>query len=136
MNTPELYDRAGILCKGLGCHFDQHRDIVLIMAGTNDVGVFEPPQRIMDHLQQLHGECHRRGIKTVALAPTTREDPTYRAGRDSVTSLLHQWSHMNSYVIAFADVEDLVPRSWGALWDADGLHLASDGSRALGHCIA
>ena len=48
-------------------HSKDKVDLVLLMAGTNDLGTTAPPEEIAAAIRGLHGICHQAGVRTVAL---------------------------------------------------------------------
>lgn len=139
LDSPVCMDLGGRQGKGLARMLDDEGrpDLVIIMAGTNDLGSGVPPDALLANLRRLHGACHARGVPTVALAPPYPPQwPGPRAARGAATKRLSAWSLANSDVLACVDPEDLVPRSTG-LWEQhDGLHLTAAGSGALGKQLA
>lgn len=122
-------------------------DLVIIMTGTNDIGMNTSCRTILQRVSQLHAICHGRGIPTVAIAPTQGPGQKWRAGRQQLADLLAEWAGSTTGVLGFLDVEDLVPRPCGkdgtssnpraALhWETDDLHLSASGSIALGRRLA
>lgn len=135
-----IEDVGGKLGKGLRRCLDEvvHRpDIVLIMAGTNDIGRHAEPRRVLEDLVKLHSICHSRQIPTVAVAPPQAprapKGSAFENSRSRLHTLLAQWAKVAPGVAAFIDPAELVPAvSGGACWDPDGLHFSPTGSRLLG----
>mmetsp|Transcript_36228 Transcript_36228/g.96252 ORF Transcript_36228/g.96252 Transcript_36228/m.96252 type:complete len:600 (-) Transcript_36228:184-1983(-) len=137
MFDPAIQDVTGAIGKGLGCLLQEKPDMVVIMAGTNDLGRFISPQVTCGELALLHGECHRQGTPTVAIAPSTTSSGPSVAGRTQLASLLTTWTQSASSVKIFRDLADLVPHpSPGPLWEPDDIHLSPAGSRQLGIGLA
>lgn len=141
LRSPMITDVCGRCGKGLAVHLtEQHPDLVVIMAGTNDIGRGVEPGRIVDDIATLHTVCHRRSIKTVAMAPPTMATGPFRAGQHAVVRLLERWAREEPLCMAFIDPEVLVPHAVGQSeerhWDHDGIHLRPQGSRALGLRLA
>jgi len=118
---------------GTGLHHilreDGPHDLVLLMAGTNDIGRGYATQQILGHLGGLHAACHRHAVPTVALAPPSPvEEPT----RNMRRAMAH-WVQTKPEIFAFIDPEELVPRTARELWDRDSLHLSPVGSQMLGN---
>ena len=71
--------------QGLGSILEERGpfDLVLIMVGTNDLAMGVAPGMVLHSIQALHAECHRRGVRTVALGVPqsffTLEDPSFGA---------------------------------------------------------
>lgn len=133
-------DVGGRLGKGLRRCLDEavHRpDLVLIMAGTNDLGRHADPSRVLEDLVKLHGICHSRGVPTVAIAPPQAprapKGSAFEVSRSRLQSILSHWVHGAAGAAAFVDPAELVPAvAGGACWDPDGLHLSPAGQRLLG----
>jgi len=112
-------------------------DLALIMAGTNDLGKFVPPDAIVEHVSRLHAACHERGVSTVALAPPTMLRGPTRAAREHLAHLLANWAHATPGVVAYFDPEELLPRTQSnGFWEPDELHLSAAGSIELGRLLA
>lgn len=131
-NARDICGRVG---RGLQRVLDEDAspDLVVIMAGTNDLGHGTPPEEIVSHVARLHAACHARDIPTVALtAPCPAKD-----FRDGLAAELTRWARTVPNVLACLDTEELVPRGEGSpLWDKDTLHLTPEGSRTLGQRLA
>lgn len=138
-------------------------DLVLIMAGTNDLGErhTEVPE-IFRRIRKLHETCHKMGVQTVALSVPpcggVLESRTHRKRWKALNSTLLDWtndcaalpdwtrsgdgSHSAKGVALFVDVERYVPfteddlHDGGELWESDTLHFSRAGSRRLGECLA
>ncbi|CAE8634549.1 unnamed protein product, partial [Polarella glacialis] len=120
-------------------------DLVLIMAGTNDLGDDDlRGAPIAITVQALHTACHCEGVPTVVLSVPANENvqksQTYRKRWERVNALLRKWSESNGRddgVCFFVETALLVPFSEDSdLWDEDGLHLTAAGSRHLGTSLA
>eukprot|EP00971_Amphidinium_carterae_P169184 3352074-Amphidinium_carterae.1 len=71
-NNSHIMDIAGLPHKGLSLYLQHDMpDIVLIMAGTNDLGQGQAPEEILRNVIHLHQQCHAVGVATVAIAPPT-----------------------------------------------------------------
>ena len=76
--------------QGLGSILEERGpfDLVLIMAGTNDLAMGVAPGMVVHSIQALHAECQMRGVRTVALGVPqsffTLEDPRFGALSDEV----------------------------------------------------
>jgi hypothetical protein len=111
--------------------------LVVLMAGTNDLAVYKPDAKVVfERLQRLHEVCHSRGVPTVALAPPGPLPSAHRAARVQLGATLAEFAQNAAGVVAFADCEELVPRSprngGRKLWDPDDIHMNAEGSRLLG----
>jgi len=128
-------DTAGRVGKGLAYILDSQArpDVVLIMAGTNDMAMGKDVGKALRSVRSLHQLCHARGVATVALAP-----PFHDARKKQLfAKLLSSWCRFQADVLRFIDPEELVPRTAGSLfWDADALHLTKAGYQSLGQSVA
>merc|ERR1719454_602015 len=122
-------------------------DLVIIMSGTNDIGMRTNTTTIVQHVAQLHALCHERGVPPVVLAPTQGSGPACRLPRQQLADLLFKWASNATGVLDCVDVEDLVPRPVGkdgassnpsaaVHWEPDDLHFSAAGSMALGQRLA
>eukprot|EP00929_Paragymnodinium_shiwhaense_P084002 TRINITY_DN4489_c0_g3_i1.p2 TRINITY_DN4489_c0_g3~~TRINITY_DN4489_c0_g3_i1.p2 ORF type:complete len:380 (+),score=62.92 TRINITY_DN4489_c0_g3_i1:98-1237(+) len=116
-------------------------DLVIIMAGTNDLGRNDAPHEILRSVKQLHKECHQRNIPTVAVAPPPApvRTPMQEAIRVQLATLISQWaaSETEGHVV-YQDPAAFVPATpnFGWIWEADRLHFTPAGSRSLGDKMA
>lgn len=135
--------------RGLAKMLDQDGpvDLVIIMTGTNDLGFQMGLSTIMQHIAQLHGICHQRGVPTVSIAATQASARPSRQLRQQLADLLAKWAPSVSGVVDCLDVEELLPRPVGkdgtssnpaaaVHWEPDDLHLSAAGSIALGRRLA
>lgn len=135
-----LTDIVGNKGKGLvrALQEDGPFDLVLIMAGTNDMGHGAKPETILQDLQRLHGLCHERGVPTVALAPPPA--PVAGAAREQMrqrfVAELRALSRRMDGIVACVDPADIVPANAPGLWERDGLHFTPAGSRQVGAGLA
>lgn len=138
-------DIGGMVGKGLRRILEEEPtpDLVLLMAGTNDIGREAHPQTILDDICRLHAMCHACGVRTVALAPPpaprAAAGSSWETRRRQLSGLLAKWARGGraAGVAALVDPGELVPSAMGSsLWDLDGLHLSPSGSRLLGQRLA
>lgn len=126
---------------------DAPANLVIIMTGTNDLGKSMSQSTIVQHIEQLHGICHSRGIPTVAIAATQSSGRMSRNLRQGLADAVAKWASSATNVIGCLDVEDIVPRAVGKdgssnntaaglNWEPDDLHLSAVGSMALGRKMA
>jgi lysophospholipase L1-like esterase len=112
-------------------------DLVIIMAGTNDIGCHRSYDATQVHVARLHAACHDCGIPTVnlvPLAPVTQ--PKLRRARERLADLMGDWANATPDVLLNLDVEQLVPRSVTRDYEPDGIHFSASGSKALGRLLA
>lgn len=151
LTAQELYTKANkrtlrdvVGCQGMGlCEILNDKepvDMVLIMAGTNDLGQSQTAATIFEYVRGLHGICHANNIPTVALAPpSVRKMPsTRKQQRQELASLISKWASSTPGVVWTADVDGILPQNETnfTLWDTDGLHFSVRGSQLLGAVIA
>jgi len=105
------------------------QDLVIIMAGTNDLGARRAVRDTFRDVCQLHAVCHEHGIPTIAVAPAT----PCAAAQKQLAGLLEKWVETQTHVYGYLNAEVLVPRSNGVFWDPDRLHFSPQGSKQLGH---
>jgi len=120
-------------------------DLVLVVAGTNDIYVNVAPERVVAAIQDLHRACHLAGSRTVVLSlppsSCTADGNAEEKSRHEVNDLLQQWATSQAAtqqgVALYVDLNILMPFSTeNGLWDADGLHFSKAGSRSLGMKLA
>merc|ERR1719277_1088774 len=138
--STSLVDIVGNRGKGLirALEEDGPFDLVLIMAGTNDMGHGAKSGAVLQDLQRLHRLCHERGVPTVALAPSPA--PVAGAAREQMRQRfiaeLQALGQRMEGIVACVDPADIVPASAPGLWERDGLHFNPAGSRQLGAGLA
>lgn len=118
-------------------------DVASIMMGTNDLPGSRRAEEIASDIQLLHAACHAAGLPTVVLAaPTIRsgsasaEDVLLDEKRCRVNGLLGRWAAVTPRA-TFLDTCCFVrPGVDPSHFEPDGVHFASEGSRALGLGVA
>ena len=138
-----VYNGCGRVGQGLGHIFKEQGpfDLVIIMAGTNDLGGSTHPEAFTQDVLALHVTCHRAGVRTVILSVhpnsgTNREVPRchlYASRWESLNLRLDQKCCSDDGNAAFVDTSKIVP--FGDLFEPDGLHFNEKGSRRLGMSI-
>lgn len=143
LNAAAVLDVGGVACNGLGRLLNEAAhappDLVLIMAGTNDLGLHRQPKEAFEDITSLHAVCHSRGIATVSLAPPLSPcslQRPFEAARRQLQDMLAGWAMREPRVVACVDPSELVPAGVGSLWDPDGLHFSPKGSAQLGRTLA
>jgi len=135
--APAIRDNCGSIGKGLKHILDKMDiDMVIIMLGTNDLGMGTHPVNILQYVSHLHNICHMRGVSTLALAPPSVLHGPARAARDYFARLLNDWDDTAPDIVVCKDAESLVPRERHDLWEPDQLHLTPAGSHELGVQLA
>eukprot|EP00933_Yihiella_yeosuensis_P051585 TRINITY_DN49558_c0_g1_i1.p1 TRINITY_DN49558_c0_g1~~TRINITY_DN49558_c0_g1_i1.p1 ORF type:complete len:464 (+),score=72.86 TRINITY_DN49558_c0_g1_i1:74-1465(+) len=129
-------------------------DLVIIMAGTNDLAGDAEPEDILKAIQRLHECCHQRSTPTAVLnipesGITSNDGSTlFRMMRQEVNEGLEQWAKSRleksregvADIRLFVDSGKLLPwneamRSAG-YWESDNLHFSAAGSKFLGRALA
>jgi len=145
LDASGVLDVGGVSGKGLGRILDDEaqlpRDLVLIMAGTNDLGKNRSPQAIFGDICRLHAACHSRNVQTVALvppeAPCAPRGSVFEEARQRLRRLLTDWAGSTQGVSAAVDASELMRAVLGApVWDPDGLHFSPKGSQLVGQRLA
>jgi len=155
-----LRDRFGRQGKGLQYILaeDGKFDLVIIMAGTNDLATPCRAADVCNSVQALHGACHEFGLRTVALSvPHTRilakvleaeaEQKKVHSARRAyavrwrdTNDMLQKWATgpgEQDGVVHFVDTSTVMPFSEDSgCWEEDGLHFSPQGSRHLGEALA
>lgn len=113
-------------------------DVVVILAGTNDLGRGVEPEEIGDNLRFLYDLCRENGVsKVLALAiPDSRflaTNERVRQKRDKVEEWIRRYESESSEFLSFVPLSF----SWDQrLYDRDGLHLNVAGYVRLGEDVA
>lgn len=133
IDKPSVTDMQGrAIGRGLGRILDEDGpfDLVIIMAGTNDLTLLSRSEDIVRDLRSLHMAAHKRRIPTVAIAPPSPQ----REAQKEVAKLLAQWVQSAHLVLTSANCEDFAPRRIGypSFWEPDEVHLSPAGSTVLG----
>jgi lysophospholipase L1-like esterase len=141
VNSPPLVDPKGTCPPGEGLvHLLRDAgpfDLVIIMVGTNDIGHSMDTRSSQAFATHLHDACHKLGIPTVNIAPTTvADDVGCRELRKRLAESMSRWASGCSKVLLSLDCEKLVPKSTLQLWETDQIHLSVAGSKQLGQHIA
>jgi len=141
MDENKVADVVGFCGKGLRHILDEEMDdvdLVILMAGTNDLGKGSSANQILEQVKALHLLCHDRGVRTVLVTPPPAPfaDATRECERGRLVRLLSDWAQDQLGVASCVDSADILPVSGSALWDPDGLHFSVEGSRTLGRQLA
>lgn len=131
-------------------------DLVIIMAGTNDLGDIEDafdPAEVVDSVGALHEACHEAHVPTVLLTlPSCRaaeKEILLEKRRRRFNKQLREWAagHQQKTagvgggeaagVALVVEAAELLPYSEeSGMWEADGLHFTRAGSRRFGTRLA
>jgi len=116
-------------------------DLVLIMGGTNDLGVPQSSaQEVVASLQTLHTVC--RAVKTPSMTLSVPQSSV--TGRSKYPEAKAKWHAINQALAAhspeFVDTSELLPFNKAScargLWDPDELHFTAAGSWEFGSGLA
>jgi lysophospholipase L1-like esterase len=112
-------------------------DVMIILAGTNDLGMGLSAATIGSHLQDLHVAALRRGVgRTMAIEiPPSAYQQHYADARELASAINHamkEWNDPRITVVPFPFPYD----SQDQRWHQDGLHLTEAGYNALGQYLA
>jgi lysophospholipase L1-like esterase len=125
-------------------------DLVILMAGTNDLGTGFSVPDILYNIEVLVNMClvSNSTTKVVLLTvPATGGEVSYesvRLRRHGVNEGLAKIAHKNSSRVMLLDTSEAlpnpgehpeVPTAESVLWDKDSLHLSPAGSARLGEFI-
>eukprot|EP00931_Biecheleriopsis_adriatica_P035400 TRINITY_DN20380_c0_g1_i1.p1 TRINITY_DN20380_c0_g1~~TRINITY_DN20380_c0_g1_i1.p1 ORF type:complete len:498 (-),score=69.94 TRINITY_DN20380_c0_g1_i1:283-1776(-) len=142
LDARSLNDCVGRRGQGLRRALREHGpfDLVLIMAGTNDLGSRQGAAATATAVKALHTACHCLGVRTVVLSvppnASVTESARYKKHWTRVNALLREWSDgsgIQEGTVMFVDTAEMVPFSEDSrLWEEDGLHLSPAGSEHLG----
>lgn len=141
---------------------DRVPDLVLIMAGTNDLLLYSKtynmaqPEHIAQALQFAHEECHKLGARTVVLGIPSLSGqcarPETLARLRAVNGRLAAWVRLQRQTRSdegegrllgpelFINPDSLLPNGPRArragLWERDGIHWSREGALAFGERLA
>lgn len=154
LDSPQLQDKFGRVGPGLRRLLaDQGSfDLVIIMAGTNDVAVpHVSTEEALTSLKSMHAACWAKGIPTVALSVPE----SVVSGTGQFPQAAQKWHAINNAIASwgkakqgersltspfFVNSARLLAFDHGArargLWDPDNLHFTSAGSREFGSKLA
>lgn len=114
---------------------DSEYDLVILMAGSNDIAKLAQPEQVMHRVAELHDICHRLAIPTVAIVPPTVPREPYATARWRLSQQMHSWANSTAGAASCFDIFMLLPRSIDH-WEEDELHLSPSGSKELGSRLA
>merc|ERR1712226_211314 len=94
-----IEDVVGRVGKGLNVILNEEKrfDVILMMAGTNDLGLGYPAETIFENVKRLHEMCHEAQVRTVALSipPNLASEETgslYRERWLEVNQMIREWA--------------------------------------------
>eukprot|EP00928_Gymnodinium_smaydae_P022313 TRINITY_DN1878_c0_g1_i1.p1 TRINITY_DN1878_c0_g1~~TRINITY_DN1878_c0_g1_i1.p1 ORF type:complete len:415 (-),score=33.71 TRINITY_DN1878_c0_g1_i1:20-1264(-) len=122
--------KGKIVGPGLSYMLAQKRfDLVVIMAGTNDMGHNYPNEDIIQNIIQLHTFCHEAGVDTVALSIPMLQAAHRVEDRRQVNKALETWCDSVAERCKLYVESDAPGRL--RQWD-DGIHYHPQDYRRLG----
>lgn len=142
LNAPMVKDRMGRHGIGMvkAIKHDGPFDLVIILAGTNDLIMKHDAQDIFNAAVQLHRSCFAQSLPTVAVLPPIVTDvPSMRQILNNFQVLMRKWvsTSGDGLPLSLLDSEELVPRASNVpLWEPDEFHLSPAGSQELGRKLA
>lgn len=112
-------------------------DVMIILAGTNDLGTELSAESIVSNLKDLHEAALRRGVwRTMALAiPSSAYQERIESAREkakSINNSLKEWNNPRISFVPFPFPFDYKDKRWSQ----DGLHLTKEGYKVLGIYLA
>ncbi len=115
-------------------------DLVIIMAGTNDIGWGFEPTSVYNSLVQIWEESTSREITTLvcSIPPIGMSVPHYQMMQQELNQkILHEGCHLPHVLVAdvftaLADDNSLLQRRYHS---GDGLHLSVEGYRTIGELL-
>ena len=120
-------------------------DLVIILAGTNDLAHETDSETIVNSIKQIHNIAHAKKVKTLCLgippsAWQTQSEDT-REVAESVNSKLKSWAMgdgqgSDSRLVGFAPFPIVSYDNSSGLWCGDGLHLSPLGYKFVGENLA
>jgi hypothetical protein len=154
LDSPQLQDQFGRMGPGLRHLLEEQGpfDLVIVMAGTNDLGVpHATAEEVLASLQSMHGACWATGTPSVALSVPessvtgTTQYPEAAVKWHAINNGLAAWaqaeqrenSHTRPFFVNTARLVsfDHAARARG-LWDPDSLHFTAAGSQEFGSKLA
>lgn len=114
-------------------------DLVIILAGTNDLAYESDSQIILDSITDIHDVAHLKGCNTIALSVPPS---AWQAQSDSAKALandlnvkLESWANKSSMATFVPFPIQEFDRNSGD-WATDGLHFSAEGYQKIGESLA
>ena len=116
-------------------------DIVVIMAGTNDLADYYTPEEVVANLALLHSVAHSSGAKSVAITIPESAGSVQvrwlRELRQEANAAVREWALAQpAERLMLVDSNQLLPYAPGRFWEPDGLHMSCDGYQTFGTKLA
>jgi lysophospholipase L1-like esterase len=120
-------------------HLPPPFDVVIVLAGTNDMAHESDPEIIFQSIRGIHEMALAKGCPTIALGipPSgwqAQSEPA-RTLATSVNEKLASWASSTTSSIFLPFPIEIFDRSTG-YWSVDGLHLSQSGYKFLGTSLA
>lgn len=137
---PLLNRKKAALKSENSCPFD----LVLILAGTNDLPSCTP-HKLIEHITNLHRIAHRAGARTGLLTIPMLDFETpaksaldIDADRLAVNAALKKFVNNNRSRTFLIDLAEQIPQDEAnrEFWEPDGVHFSAKGYEAIGDMIA
>eukprot|EP00547_Thalassionema_nitzschioides_P000453 CAMPEP_0194204968 /NCGR_PEP_ID=MMETSP0156-20130528/4349_1 /TAXON_ID=33649 /ORGANISM="Thalassionema nitzschioides, Strain L26-B" /LENGTH=207 /DNA_ID=CAMNT_0038931115 /DNA_START=165 /DNA_END=788 /DNA_ORIENTATION=- len=113
-------------------------DLVIILAGTNDLAYGTDCQIILNSITGMHDIVHAKGGKTIALSiPPSgwqAKSNSARSLANSVNDKLESWAKENDKTTFTPFPIQEFDRNSG-FWSPDGLHFSPDGYQKIGESL-
>ena len=117
-------------------------DLVIILAGTNDLGFNRDSDEIFHSIRKLHEISHDRGVKTLALGipPSAWQSQSKSAMdcADAVNSRIQAWANSSDDLLSLVTFDHFPIKKFDAqsgYWSGDGLHFSPEGYRHIGESL-
>jgi hypothetical protein len=153
LDAPELKDNFDRVGPGLSRLLKEQGpfDLVIIMAGTNDVACPSSVREVLASLKRMHAACWEAGVPTIALSVPescvtgTDQFPEAQKKWHALNNALRAWGKAQRGELSLsrplfmksADFFSWDDEAWErGLWDEDGLHFTADGSEEFGSKLA
>lgn len=114
--------------------------LVILLAGTNDMGYGFDEEEITNHLVQLHQICATNGVPhtiAVGIPPSGYQTMVSSAAdlAQATNQNLRQYGQAHPGATTYTDFF-FAYEAGGVHWDADGLHFSPQGYKVLGESLA
>lgn len=116
-------------------------DVIIILAGTHDLGRTLTVQEIFDSLRKMHEICWTMNIRTVGVAIPDNGYEGHGNKRRGVNSLLRSFFEQNKGKGVYLNLDELIPfKNDGELWessinDHDKIHFSPLGYKKVGELL-
>merc|ERR1719401_77459 len=116
LDSRSVTDVCSIVGKGMWTILhDELPDVVVIMAGTSDLGKRRSSGAIFSDICQLHSACHSVGVPTIVVppppAPSQHVASVWNRSRRQLHCLLADWARDSATVAAFVNPDEMISMS-------------------------